>query len=65
MVSKLYLIIKKIGWWWCMPSGGRGKWDLYEFEASLVYKMSSRTTRAIQKNLVSKTNEQNQLGART
>lgn len=48
-----------------MPSGGRGKWDLYEFEASLVYKMSSRTTRAIQKNLVSKTNEQNQLGART
>jgi hypothetical protein len=33
--------------------GGRGR-RISEFEASLVYKVSSRTARAIQKNLVSK-----------
>jgi hypothetical protein len=33
--------------------GGRGR-RISEFEASLVYKVSSRTTRAIQKNPVSK-----------
>jgi hypothetical protein len=33
--------------------GGRGRW-ISEFEASLVYKVSSRTSRAIQKNSVSK-----------
>jgi hypothetical protein len=37
--------------------GGRGKW-ISEFEASLVYKVSSRTARAIQRNPVSKTNKQ-------
>jgi hypothetical protein len=30
-----------------------GRW-IFEFEASLVYKVSSRTARAIQRNLVSK-----------
>jgi hypothetical protein len=33
--------------------GGRGRW-ISEFEASLVYKVSSRTARATQKNPVSK-----------
>jgi hypothetical protein len=34
-------------------SGGRGRW-ISEFEASLVYKVSSRTARAIQRSPVSK-----------
>jgi hypothetical protein len=34
-------------------SGGRGRW-VSEFEASLVYKVSSRTARAIQRNPVLK-----------
>jgi hypothetical protein len=33
--------------------GGRGR-QISEFEASLVYKVSSRTVRAIQRNPVSK-----------
>jgi hypothetical protein len=33
--------------------GGRGKW-ISEFEASLVYKVSSRTAKATQRNPVSK-----------
>jgi hypothetical protein len=33
--------------------GGRGRW-ISEFEASLVYRVSSRTARATQKNPVSK-----------
>jgi hypothetical protein len=33
--------------------GGRGRW-ISEFEANLVYKVSSRTVRAIQRNPVSK-----------
>jgi hypothetical protein len=38
-------------------SGGRGK-QISEFEASLVYRVSSRTAKDIQKNPVSKTNKQ-------
>jgi hypothetical protein len=42
--------------WWRMPLipalGRRGS-QISEFEASLVYKVSSRTTRAIQRNTVS------------
>jgi hypothetical protein len=43
--------------------GGRGRW-ISEFEASLVYRVSSRTARVIQRNRVSKnktkqTNKQN------
>jgi hypothetical protein len=34
--------------------GGRGK-QISEFEASVVYRVSSRTARAIQRNPVSKT----------
>jgi hypothetical protein len=37
--------------------GGRGR-RISEFEASLVYKVSSRIARAIQRNPVSKTNKQ-------
>jgi hypothetical protein len=42
--------------------GGRGRW-ISEFEASLVYIVSSRTARATQRNPVSKkqkTNKKNQ-----
>jgi hypothetical protein len=35
--------------------GGRGRW-ISEFKASLVYKVSSRTARATQRNHVSKNN---------
>ena len=35
------------------PSRGRGRW-ISDFEASLVYKVGSRTARAIQRNPVSK-----------
>jgi hypothetical protein len=38
--------------------GGRGRW-ISEFEASLVYKVSSRTARAIQRNPVSKNKQKN------
>jgi hypothetical protein len=40
----------------CLQSqhlGGKGRW-ISEFEASLVYRVSSRTARAIQRNPVSK-----------
>jgi hypothetical protein len=37
--------------------GGRGRW-ISEFKASLVYKVSSRTARAIQRNPVSKNKKQ-------
>jgi hypothetical protein len=39
--------------------GGRGRW-ISEFEASLVYIVSSRTARAIQRNPVSKQQQQQQ-----
>jgi hypothetical protein len=39
--------------------GGRGRW-ISEFEASLVYKVSSRTARAIQRNPVSKNKNKKQ-----
>jgi hypothetical protein len=38
--------------------GGRGRW-ISEFEVSLVYKVSSRTARAIQRNPVLKNNNNN------
>jgi hypothetical protein len=37
--------------------GGRGRW-ISEFEASLVYKVSSRTARTTQRNPVSKKQQQ-------
>jgi hypothetical protein len=37
--------------------GGRGRW-ISEFEASLVYKVSSRTAKATQRNPVSKKNKE-------
>jgi hypothetical protein len=43
--------------------GGRGR-QIFEFEASLVYKVSSRTARAIQRNPVLEKNKtaQNNIG---
>jgi hypothetical protein len=47
--------------WWYTPLipalGSRGR-RISEFEASLVYKVSSRTARAIQRNPVSKNQKQ-------
>jgi hypothetical protein len=49
------------GQWWHTPltqhSGGRGRW-ISEFEASLVYRVSSRTARVIQRNPGSKKQKQ-------
>jgi hypothetical protein len=45
------------GRWWhtpLIPSLGRQRQQISEFEASLVYKVSSRIARAIQRNPVSK-----------
>jgi hypothetical protein len=42
-------------------SGGRGRW-ISEFEASLVYRVSSRITRATQRNPVSKKKKNTELG---
>jgi hypothetical protein len=39
--------------------GGRGRW-ISKFEASLVYRVSSRTARATQRNPVSKQNKTKQ-----
>jgi tartrate dehydratase alpha subunit/fumarate hydratase class I-like protein len=54
--------------WWCTPLipaigvgvGGRRGRQISEFKASLVYKVSSRTARAIQRNPVSKTKQTKQ-----
>jgi hypothetical protein len=45
------------GHFYSQHSGGRGR-RISEFEASLVYKVSSRTARAIQRNPVSKKQKQ-------
>jgi hypothetical protein len=39
---------------------GRGRW-ISEFKASLVYRVSSRTARAIQRNPVSKNNNNKEI----
>jgi hypothetical protein len=44
--------------------GGRGR-QISEFEASLVYKVSSRTARAIQRNPVSKNKNKNKTNKQT
>jgi hypothetical protein len=41
--------------------GGRGRW-ISEFEASLVYRVSSGTARAIQRNPVSKRERKKEKG---
>ena len=41
------------GRWWHTPLEGRGR-QISEFEASLVYRVSSRTAKATQRNPVSK-----------
>ena len=47
-----------------IPALGRQRQEISEFEASLVYRVSSRTARAIQRNPVEKkqTNKQKTLG---
>jgi hypothetical protein len=54
-ISLVLIIIQK---WWCTPLiqqlEGRGRW-ISEFEASLVYRVSSRAAKATQWNPVSKT----------
>jgi hypothetical protein len=48
----------KAGQWWCthlIPALGRQRQA--DFEASLVYKVGSRTARTIQRNPVSKKNK--------
>jgi outer membrane biosynthesis protein TonB len=56
---------------WCVflctftpPNMKNGK-QISEFKASLVYKMSSRTARAIQRNLVSKNKQNKQTNKKT
>jgi hypothetical protein len=52
----VYLIIPSRAWWHTplIPAlGSRGR-QISEFEASLVYKVSSRTAKATQRNPVSK-----------
>ena len=44
--------------------GGRGRW-ISEFEASLVYRVSSRTARATQRNPVSKKNQKQKTNEKT
>jgi hypothetical protein len=44
--------------------GGRG-WQISEFEASLVYKVSSRTARVIQRNPASKNKQKKQTNKKT
>jgi hypothetical protein len=48
--------------WWCRPLipalGGRGR-RISEFKTSLVYRVSSRTARATQRNPVSKNKQTN------
>jgi hypothetical protein len=59
----LFLLLKSSflsqAWWHTQHSGGRGR-RISEFEASLVYKVSSRTARAIQRNPVSKNHKNKQ-----
>jgi hypothetical protein len=50
-------ILNSSGMWWrmpLMPAPGRQRQGDSEFEASLVYRVSSRTAWAIQRNPVSK-----------
>jgi hypothetical protein len=44
--------------------GGRGRW-ISKFKASLVYRVSSRTARAIQRNPVSKNKQTNKQKPKT
>jgi hypothetical protein len=55
LIATLFLIDRNWTWsraWWCtplIPALGRQRQADFEFEASLVYKVSSRTARAVQK----------------
>jgi hypothetical protein len=62
-ILKKIKMVLRAGQWWCtslIPAlVGRDKW-ISEFEASLVYKVSSRTARATQRNSVSEKQKQKQ-----
>ena len=48
---------QEVGQWWrttLLPALGRQNWQISEFEASLDYRVTSRTARATQRNPVSK-----------
>ena len=55
---KVILLLLALTWWlttiWPGSGGTCHHWDTSEIEASLVYRVSSRTARAIQRNPVSK-----------
>ena len=61
-MNDIFSISSHCRMWWCTPLipaigvgvGGRRGRQISEFKASLVYKVSSRTARAIQRNPVSK-----------
>jgi hypothetical protein len=56
----LHIIKIKTGQWWHTPLGVRGR-EISEFEDSLVYRVSSRTARTIQRNpILIKTNKTKQ-----
>jgi hypothetical protein len=54
--------------WWCtplIPALGRQRQVISEFKASLVYKVSSRIARAIQRNPVLKNKNKKQTNQKT
>jgi hypothetical protein len=62
-ILSLYTKCSPAGQWWRMPLipalGGRSRW-ISEFGTNLVYRVSSRTARATQRNPVSKKQKQKQ-----
>jgi hypothetical protein len=62
MTSNMHLKMnKEAGRWWCIPLTPalerQRQVDLCEFEASLVYRVSSRTARATQRNPAKETKQ--------
>ena len=52
--DKIYKPLSAAGWWWpLIPALGRQRQVDLEFKASLVYRMSSGTAKATERNPVS------------